>query len=70
VLVPSGTPATIVQKLNADIVRVVADPEFKQALKVRGFEATASTAEQLAEFMDKDYVKFRNLIGKLGLQVE
>jgi tripartite-type tricarboxylate transporter receptor subunit TctC len=70
VLVPSGTPATIVQKLNADIVRVVADPEFKQAMKVRGFEATASTAEQLAEFMDKDYVKFRNLIGKLGLQVE
>jgi tripartite-type tricarboxylate transporter receptor subunit TctC len=70
VLVPSGTPATIVRKLNADIVRVVADPEFQQALKARGFEATASTAEQLAEFMDKDYVKFRNLIGKLGLQVE
>jgi tripartite-type tricarboxylate transporter receptor subunit TctC len=70
VLVPSGTPAAIIRKLNADIVQAVADPEFKQALKVRGFEATASTAEQLAEFMDKDYVKFRNLIGKLGLQVE
>jgi len=70
VLVPSGTPAAIVRKLNADVVRVVADLEFQQALKARGFEATGSTVEQLAEFMDKDYLKFRHLIGKLGLQVE
>jgi tripartite-type tricarboxylate transporter receptor subunit TctC len=70
VLVPGGTPAAIIKKLNADIVQVVAEPELKQALKARGFEAVSSTPEQLAEFMDKDYVKFRNLIQKLGLQVE
>jgi tripartite-type tricarboxylate transporter receptor subunit TctC len=70
VLVPGGTPGVIVKKLNADIVQVVGDPGFKQALKARGFEAMSSTPEQLAEFMDKDYVKFRNLIQKLGLQVE
>ena len=70
VLVPGGTPAAIVKKLNTDIARVVADPEFKQALAVRGFEAKSSSAEQLAEFLDKDYVKFRDLIQKLGLQVE
>jgi tripartite-type tricarboxylate transporter receptor subunit TctC len=70
VLVPSGTPAAIINKLNADIAQVVADPEFKQALTVRGFEAVASSPEQLAEFLEKDYVKFRDLISKLGLQVE
>jgi tripartite-type tricarboxylate transporter receptor subunit TctC len=70
VLVPSGTPAAIIKKLNADIAQVVADPEFKQALAMRGFEAVASSPEQLAEFLDKDYVKFRDLISKLGLQVE
>src|SRR5215470_2842245 len=70
VLVPSGTPPAIVGKLSADIAQVVADPEFKNALAVRGFEAQASTPEQLAEFLDKDYVKFRDLIRKLGLQVE
>jgi hypothetical protein len=37
---------------------------------VRGFDAIASSPEQLAAFMDKDYVKFRDLIGRLGLQVE
>jgi len=70
VLVPSGTPAAVIKKLNADIAQVVADPEFKQALEVRGFEAVSSSPEQLAEFLEKDYVKFRDLISKLGLQVE
>jgi hypothetical protein len=37
---------------------------------VRGFEAVASSPEQLADFLEKDYVKFRDLISKLGLQVE
>lgn len=70
VLVPGGTPPAVVTKLNADIARVVADPEFKQALAVRGFEAVSSSPEQLAQFLDKDYVKFHDLIRKLGLLVE
>jgi tripartite-type tricarboxylate transporter receptor subunit TctC len=70
VLVPNGTPAPIVKKLNADIAQVVADPDFRQALAVRGFDAVSSSPEELAQFLDKDYVKFRDLIQKLGLQVE
>jgi tripartite-type tricarboxylate transporter receptor subunit TctC len=70
VLVPTGTPAPIIKKLNADIAQVVADPDFKQALAVRGFDAVPSSPEELAQFLDKDYVKFRDLIQKLGLQVE
>ena len=70
VLVPSGTPPAVIKKLNADLAQVVADPEFKNALAVRGFDAISNSPEQLAEFLDKDYVKFRDLIHKLGLQVE
>jgi tripartite-type tricarboxylate transporter receptor subunit TctC len=70
VLVPSGTPAPIVKKLNADIAQVVADPDFRQALAVRGFDAVSSSPEELAQFLAKDYVKFHDLIQKLGLQVD
>jgi len=70
VLVPSATPPAIVKKLNADIVRAVADPDYRKALELRGFEAQSSSPEQLATFMDKDYVKFRDLIQKLKLQVD
>jgi tripartite-type tricarboxylate transporter receptor subunit TctC len=70
VLVPAGTAPAIVKKLNADMTQVIADPEFKKALAERGFDAVSSSPEQLAQFLDKDYVKFRDLIGELGLQIE
>ena len=70
VLVPSATPAAMVKKLNADIVRAVAESDYKKALETRGFEAQSSSPEQLAGFLDKDYVKFRDLIQKLKLQVD
>ena len=37
---------------------------------MRGFDAVSSSPEELAQFLAKDYVKFRDLIQKLGLQVE
>jgi len=45
-------------------------PAYQQALKVRGFEAKGSTPGELAAFMEKDYIKNRDLIQKLGLHVD
>jgi tripartite-type tricarboxylate transporter receptor subunit TctC len=70
VLVPGATPPSIVEKLSADIARAVADPDYRSALEVRGFEAQSSSPAQLATFLDRDYVKFRDLIRKLDLQLD
>jgi tripartite-type tricarboxylate transporter receptor subunit TctC len=70
VLAPSHTPPAIVRKLHHDIAEVLADPEYRNTLVARGFEAQSSGPEQLAAFLEKDYIKFRNLINKLGLKVE
>src|SRR5205085_11128004 len=70
VLVPSATPKPILKKLNEDIAKAVADPDYKAALHTRGFEAMANTPEQLAAFLDKDYLRSKGLIEKLGLKVE
>lgn len=70
ILVPSATPADIVKKLNTDINKIVAEPEYQKALKARGFEAKGSTPGELAAFMEKDYRKNRELILKLGLRVD
>jgi len=67
---PSATPPDIVNKLNADINTVVADRDYQQALRARGFEAKGDTPEELAAFMEKDYIKNRDLIQKLGLHVD
>jgi tripartite-type tricarboxylate transporter receptor subunit TctC len=70
VLVPSATAPRIVERLSADIARAVADADYKKTLELRGFEAQSSRPAQLAAFMDKDYIKFRDLIQKLKLQVD
>jgi tripartite-type tricarboxylate transporter receptor subunit TctC len=70
VLVPAATPAAVVRRLNADIVRAVADPDYHTALEMRGFKAQSMSPEELVAFLEKDYVKFRDLIAKLKLQVD
>jgi len=70
ILVPSATPPDIIKKLNADINKVVNDPDYKKEIKVRGFEAKASTPEELAAFMMKDYLKDRDIIQRLKLHVD
>jgi tripartite-type tricarboxylate transporter receptor subunit TctC len=70
VLAPGRTPPAIVRKLHDDIAKVVADPDYQTTLALRGFEAQSSTPEQLAAFLERDYLKFRELITKLGLKIE
>jgi len=69
VLAPSKTPPDIIAKLHDDIAAVVADPDYKRGLVVRGFEAKSDSPEDLAAFLEKDYLKNRTLIQKLGLQM-
>jgi tripartite-type tricarboxylate transporter receptor subunit TctC len=69
VLAPSNTPPDIIAKLHDDIAAVVADPDYKRGLVVRGFEAKSDSPEDLAAFLEKDYLKNRTLIQKLGLQM-
>jgi tripartite-type tricarboxylate transporter receptor subunit TctC len=70
VLSPSGTPPTIVKKLHDDIAKVVADPDYKAALHTRGFDAQSNTPEQLAAFLEKDYLKNKIVIERLGLKMD
>jgi tripartite-type tricarboxylate transporter receptor subunit TctC len=67
---PGATPPDAINKLHAAISKVVADPSYQEALKVRGFEAKANTPEELAAFLEKDYIRNRDLIHKLGLHVD
>jgi len=70
VLAPSATPPAIAKKLHDGIAAAVADPDYRQTLHARGFEAVSNTPEQLAAFLDKDYLRSKVLIETLGLKVD
>jgi len=70
IAVPAATPTALIGKLNADINKVVAEPDFRREIKLRGFEAKGSTPQELAAFMMKDYLKDRDIIQRLNLHVD
>ena len=67
-MAPGGTPQGIVDKLNADISKAIADPEHRAAVQARGFEAVSSTPKELAEFLDRDQRRMRDVITSIKLQ--
>ncbi|HEY7244908.1 MAG TPA: tripartite tricarboxylate transporter substrate binding protein [Xanthobacteraceae bacterium] len=70
VLAPGRTSPAIVRKLHDDIAAAISEPDYRTTLALRGFEAQSSTPDELAAFLERDYIKFRDLISKLRLKIE
>jgi len=59
VMAPAGTPRPIVDRLNAEINKVVRDPQVvKERLNTVGLEAVGSTPEQLLEVMKTELAMY------------
>ena len=57
IVAPAGTPATVVQRLNEELERVLKDPQVSEKLLNGGMVAASSTAEEFATLMRKDAEK-------------
>jgi tripartite-type tricarboxylate transporter receptor subunit TctC len=67
---PSGTPPAIIKKIHDDMAKVAADADYEKGLHIRGFEAQSNTPEQLAAFLESNYLQVKPVIERLGLQVD
>jgi tripartite-type tricarboxylate transporter receptor subunit TctC len=65
VLAPAGTPRDIVQRLNAEIVRAMAEPAIRERFVSFGTDAATSTPEELGRFLADEVAK----IGKIAKEV-
>ena len=54
IFAPANTPRPIVQRLNAELRRIISDPKVKERLAGLGFDAFASTPEELDAFVRED----------------
>lgn len=68
--VPKGTPKEIIDRLNAEVAKILALPETKQRLAQLGFEVTSGTPEQLAAFEKAERAKWGPLIKAAGLKAD
>jgi tripartite-type tricarboxylate transporter receptor subunit TctC len=65
---PRGTPKEIVDKLNAEVTKVLAEPEARQKLLQLGFEPAGGTPDQLGTFEKSERAKWGALIKAAGLK--
>ena len=70
VLVPAGTPAAIVRKINADIGKVLRDPELKRRFATDGAAPTSSTEAEFAETIKTDLAKWGNVVRSAGITAD
>jgi tripartite-type tricarboxylate transporter receptor subunit TctC len=70
-LSPTGTPAGIVQRLNREMDKVLADPEIAQRLFDFGLvNEGAGTPEALNEFLRAERTRWAKLVKEIALQPE
>ena len=65
-LAPAATPAPIVAKLNAALVKVLAQPEVKKKINDQGAEAYSETPAEFAAFIQKESVKWGKVVRESG----
>lgn len=70
VLLPAGTPREIVDRLQREIVRVVALPDVKERLAGLGFESVANTPEEFAAYIRAEVNKWAKVVREAGIKVE
>lgn len=68
-LAPKGTPREIVDKLNASIRKVLADPGAQKLMHKAGVEVAPSTPEQFASLMKSEYARWGEVVAKTGAVV-
>ena len=68
--VRAGTPRPIVDKLNAEVVRILNAPDVREKLLAMGAEPAPSTPQELGATVRKDAERFAKLIKATGMKSE
>ena len=68
VLVPTGTPRDIVDKLYREIARVVALPEVKERLAAIGYTPVANTPDEFSAQIKRDVARWAKVIHDAGIK--
>jgi tripartite-type tricarboxylate transporter receptor subunit TctC len=67
---PAGTPMAIVDRLQTEIKKAMADPATLQRMRELAFEPVASTPAESKKMMEEEVVKFRERVKVARIQPE
>ena len=70
VVVPTGTSKEVIARLNAEIVRILRQPDLKEKFLLQGVELVPTTPEEFGAFIRQDIAKWARVIQLSGARAE
>lgn len=67
-LAPRATPPAIVSRLNAEVVKILADPALAQRLASQGLDAAPGTPAELTAYIRAETERFSRIIKLAGMK--
>jgi tripartite-type tricarboxylate transporter receptor subunit TctC len=69
-VVPVATPAPVVARLNAEVVRALRNPEVQEKLKGLGMQAAPGTPEQFAALLQAEAGRYARVVRDAGIKAD
>ena len=67
---PAGTPKPIVNRLHAEVMKVMASPAMVKRIAEIGAQSSTDTPEQFAKFFEKEDKVWGDLVKQIGIKPE
>ncbi|MEY3603472.1 MAG: hypothetical protein RIQ49_504 [Pseudomonadota bacterium] len=70
IVVPTGTPASIISRLNTELQKVLASPEVRSKLLASGTEILGGSPEQYSLYIQQELKRFAQLAREAGARID
>lgn len=70
ILAPAKTPPAVIAKLNAEIVKALADPATRELLVKQAMQTVGNTPQEFAAFIQKDIATWKAVAAAANVTVE
>lgn len=68
--VPAGTPAPVIERLNAELVKALNAPEVRSRLVAAGMDPAPSTPQELGAFLKEDIARWARVVEAAKITLE
>lgn len=70
IIAPAGTPEPIITQLNAVYAKAMNSPKVQEQLQAMGSDLKPGSAQDFADFAQKEYTKYKEIIALSGARID
>jgi tripartite-type tricarboxylate transporter receptor subunit TctC len=67
---PARTPQAIIDRLNAEVVAILRDPQVATSLGDQGVDVVGNAPQEFARIIEADIAKWRDIIRQAGIKLD